>query len=304
MESGSYRQLRGFMDHQVPNAAPDAGSGLRFIASIMWRAKWLIAAATFAAAAVTFALYPPSKEEAWTGKTTLAIGVAPPVDYVLQRSGPPLEPIETPRNFVARMFDPVFRSKIVNEAVFAPSTAALSRAMVSSSLRGTVGESDRDVAIELTASSAADVQAALRALAAEVGKVHGDIFNQRLRLLQSRIDDAKSRLAVIEKISDRMNDRIFDTTSDDKTAMRPTIVAPNSAASIPAWNELQDRILSDTNLAQLSEPSVLHLEANSYPLASRSVGTLRASLLAGLVMLAAMIVLTIVVSPPTRVSPD
>jgi hypothetical protein len=292
------------MNHQPPSAASGAGSGLRFVAALVWRAKWLIAAASFAAAAVTFALYHPDTEQAWTGKTTLTIGMAPPVNYVLQRTGPPLEPIESPRSFVARMFDPVFRSEVVNEAAFASPTAVLSRAMVSSSLRGVVGESDRDVAIELTAASAADVQAALRALAAEVGKVHGDIFNQRIRLLQFRIDDAKSRLAAIEKISNRLNERIFDTSSDDKTQTRPTIVAPNSAASIPAWNELQDRILSDTNLAQLSEPSVLHLEANSYPLASRSMGTLRASVLAGLVMLAAMIVLTIVVNPPARVSPD
>jgi hypothetical protein len=292
------------MDHQVPNAATDSGSGLRFVAALIWRTKWLIAVASFAAAAATFALYHPDTEQAWTGKTTLTIGLAPPVNYILQRSGPPLEPIESPRNLVGRMFDPVFRSEVLNEAAFASSTTALSRAMVSSSLRGVVGESDRDVAIELTAASAADVQAVLRALAAEIGKVHGDIFNQRIRLLQFRIDDAKSRLAAIEKISNRLNERIFDTSSDDKTQAHSTIVAPNSAASIPAWNELQDRILSDTNLAQLSEPSVLHLEANSYPLASRSLGTLRASLLAGLVMLAAMIVLTIVVSRPVRVSPD
>ena len=292
------------MDQQPPNAAPDAASGLRFVASLLWRAKWLIAAASLAAAAAGFAFYHPGDEQAWTGNTTLTIGMAPPVNYVLQRSGPPLEPIESPRSFVARMFDPVFRSKVLNEAAFAPSTAALSRAMVSSSLRGVVVESDRDVAIELTAASAADVQAALRALAAEVAKVHGEIFDQRIRLLQSRIEDAKSRLAAIQNISDRLNERIFDTNSNDNTQTRPTIVAPNSAASIPAWNELQDRILSDTNLAQLSEPSVLHLEANTYPLASRSVGTLRASVLAGLVMLAAMIVLTIVVSPPARRSPD
>jgi hypothetical protein len=292
------------MDQQTPDATPDAGSGLRFVLSRIWRLKWLIVAPSFAAAAVMFALYYRDTGQVWSGKTTLTIGMAPPVNYVLQRSGPPLEPIESPRNFVGRMFDPVFRSKVMSGAEFAPETAARSRALVSSSLRGIVGESDRDVAIEVTAASAADVQAALRSLAAEVKKVHGEIFDQRIRLLQARINDAKSRLAAIEKISDRLNEKIFDAGSEDKTQTRSTIVAPNSAASIPAWNELQDRILSDTNLAQLSEPSVLHLEANSYSLAAHSVDTLRASVMAGLVMLAAMIVLTIIVSPPARVTTD
>lgn len=290
------------MNHQPSGAAPDARNVLKFVASHLWRSKWLIGAATVVAASVTFALYQPNTVQGWTGKTTLTIGVAPSIEYVLQSSGAALTPLETPRNVVARIYDPVFRSKVLNQAAFESATAAFSRGMVSSSLRAIAGESERDVAVELTAGSAADVQAAFRALAAEISQSHGDILNRRLQPLQARIEDAKRRIALIEKLSDRMNDRIFNTNFDDK--MRPSIVAPSSAVSIPAWNELQDHIQRDTNLTQLSEPSILHLEANTYPLVFRSIGALRASILAGLAMLMAMIVLTIVISPRVHGTAD
>jgi hypothetical protein len=212
--------------------------------------------------------------------------------------------VETPRNAAARISNPVFKSRVVSQAAFEPATTAVSRALVSSSLRGIALEGDRDVSIELSAGSAADVQAAFRAVAAEIERAHSDIFNRRLQFLQARIDEAKSRIAVIEKSSDRLNDRIFSATSDEKTQSRPSILAPTPATSVPAWNELQDRIQLDTNLKQLSEPSVLRLEADTSIVGPRSVGTLRSSLLAGLAMFIAMIVLTIVVSPPVRTSAD
>jgi hypothetical protein len=261
-------------------------------------------AAAIVAAAVTFASYQTGASEAWTGKTTLTIGLAPPTDYVLAGSGSPLAPIETPRDTVARLSDPVFRNKVVNQAAFESATAALSREMVLSSLRGIAGESDRDVAVELTAGSAADVQAAFRALAGEIGQVHGDILKRRLQLLQAESDEAKRRIALIESSSEALKNRLLGTGSDDKAQPSPSTSTSNLAALLPAWNDLRDRIQSDTNLTQLSEPSVLHLEAYTYFLASRSLGTLKASLLAGLGMLIAMIVLTVVVGAPVRAPAD
>jgi len=292
------------MNDQPSGSAPDAGSVLKFIALLLWRSKWLIGAAVIVAAAVMFALYKPSTVQVWTGKTTLTIGLAPPVDYLLVKNGPPLGPIETSRNAVARISDPIFRNKVLNQAVFEPVTAASSRAMVSSSLRSIVGESDRDVEVELTAGSAGDVQAAFRALAAEIGQEHGDILNHRLQYLRSRVEGAKSRIAVIEKAANGLNDRIFSAGSDNKNQVPTFLVNPVLPVLVPAWNELQDRVQFDTNLEQLSEPSVLHLDANTYALASRSVGTLRASILAGLAMLAAMIIITIVVGARAQTPAD
>lgn len=292
------------MANQLRGMAPDARTVLKFIVSLVWRSKWLIAAAAIVAGVLTFALYKPSSVEAWTGKTTLTIGVAPPVDFVLQGSGSALTPIEPLRSVVTRISDPVFKSNVVKRADFAPATAAFSRKMVAASMRAMAGESDRDISVELTAGSAADVQAGFRALAAEIGDIHGEVFQRRLKLVRDQINEAKSRLAQIEKSTDSLNSQIFNRTDDDKTQTRSVIVAPRAAASIPAWNKLQDRIERDTTLTELSEPSVVHLEVNAYSIEHRSIGTLKASILAGLAMLLAAIVLTIVVGTPKRLSAD
>ena len=282
------------MNDQPSGSAPDAHGVLKFVAAVLWRSKWLIGAAVIVAATVIFALYQPGTVQAWTGKTTLTIGLAPPTDFLLAKSGSPLTPIETPRNAAARISDPIFRNKVLNQAAFESATAAFSRAMVSSSLRGVAGESDRDMEVELTAGSAADVQAAFRALATEIGVEHGDILNRRLQYLQAQIVETKNRIALIEQAGDSLSDRILNAASGNKSQEASSAQSP-LAALAPAWNELQDRLALDTNLEQLSEPSVLHLDANTYTLAARSVSTLRASILAGLVMLAAIIILTVVV---------
>jgi hypothetical protein len=289
------------MNDQPSGSAPSAGSVLKFIAAVLWRSKWLIGAAVIVVVTVVFALYQPSTVQAWTGKTTLTVGLAPPTDFLLATSGSPLTAIESPRNAVARISDPIFRNKVLNQAAFVPATAAFSRAMVSSSLRGVAGESDRDLEVELSAGSAADVQAAFRALAAEIGLEHGDILNRRLQYLRARIVETKSRIALIEKAGDSLSDRIFNAASDTKS-QEPTFTQAPLAALAPAWNTLQDRLQLDINLEQLSEPSVLHLDANTYALAARSVGTLRTSILAGLIMLAAIIILTIVVRARVQTS--
>ena len=71
---------------------------------------------------------------------------------------------------------------------------------------------------------------------------------------------------------------------------------------VRTWSDLKDRIRRGSNLIKFSEPTVFRAEPDSYPRAARSVGALRASILAGLGMLAAMIVLTIVLSSRPRAS--
>ena len=62
---------------------------------LVWKSKWLIAAAAVLAAAVTFALTASSKIEIWSGRAILTVGVAPASDFIVQKSGPALAPIET-----------------------------------------------------------------------------------------------------------------------------------------------------------------------------------------------------------------
>jgi hypothetical protein len=292
------------MNRQLSGPAPDAGSVMKFVMSILWRSKWLIGGAAVVAAAVAFALTPANTTQVWTGKTTLTIGMVPAVDYLLQSFGPPLATIEGSRNAVARISDPEFRRQVVSRAAFEPATAAVSRPMVASSLRAIALDNDRDISVELSAGSDADVHAAFHAVAAEIDRAHNAILNRRLQLLQGRIDDAKSRIAAIEKAAERANDRALGAATDDKNLSRLFVLEPALAAAIPTWNNLQDRIQSDEILKELSEQSVLHLDAAMSVLPPRPLATLRFSLLAGFGMLIAMIILFIIVSPSVRTSAD
>jgi hypothetical protein len=292
------------MNRQRSGPAPDAGSAMKFVMSILWRSKWLIGGAAVVAAAVAFALTPANTAQVWTGKTTLTIGIAPAVDYLLQSFGPPLATIEGPRNAVARISDPEFRRQVVSRAAFEPATAAVSRSMVASSLRAIALDNDRDISVELSAGSDADLHAAFHAVAAEIDRAHNAILNRRLQLLQGRIDDAKSRIAAIEKAAERANNRALGAATDNENLSRLFDLGPALAAAIPAWNNLQDRIQSDGNLKESSEQSVLRLDAAMFVLPPRPLATLRFSLLAGFGMLIAMIILLIIVSPSVRTSAD
>ena len=268
----------------------NCGGGVNFVASVIWKSRWLIAGATIIAAAVAFAMTQASSVQIWSGRTTLALGLVPSTNYLLFTTEPALELVEPTRTTVAQLSDPGFRTDVLKEVAFEPVTSAFSRSLVSSSLRGIVLDGNRSIAIEVSAASPADVEAALRAFGTQIVKMHDAILNQRIHMLQERIEKAKSRMAEIEKSSDQLADRLF-TASDDKSKTRPLIFN-----LIPAWNELQNGVQRDTNLIHLVEPSVLHLEAGNYLQGSRSVAALRASLLAGLAMLLAMVLLTVAIN--------
>lgn len=289
------------MKHQLPNAAPDAGSLLKFVAPLIWKSKWLIAAAAVLAATVAYALTASGKIEIWNGRAILTVGLAPASDFITQRSGPAILPIEVPRRTIARLSDPAFKDLIVKRAAFEPATASVSSSMVASSLRGIVIDKERDIAIELSAGSAADVQSTFRAIAAEIGAAHAAILDRQLQVLQSRIDVDKGRIAAIEKEVAELNERTLKSMPPPKRNEPPRLpVTPMLAETISTWNELHILVRNDTALKQLSEPTSLRIEASHIVVTHRSIERLRASLLAGAGMLVAMIILTIVVSPPIR----
>lgn len=290
------------MKHQPPSTAPDAGSVLKFVVPLLWKSKWLIAAATVLAAALTFALTASGKIEIWSGRAILTVGLAPASDFIAQKSGPAVAPIEMPRRTIARLSDPAFKELIVKRAAFEPATASVSRSMVASTLRGIMLDKEREIAIELSAGSAADVQSAFRAIAAEIGAAHAAILDRQLEVVQNRINGDKSRIAAIEKEIGELNDRILRSMQPSSRRNEPprSPISPVPATTISAWNELQSLVRNDTALKQLSEPTVLSVEADHLVVTHRSIERLRASLLAGAGMLVAMIILTIVVSPPRQ----
>lgn len=289
------------MKHQVPSTAPDAGSVLKFVVPLAWKSKWLIAATAILAATVTFALTAPGKIEIWSGRAIMTAGLAPASDFIAQRSGPAVAPIEMPRRTIARLSDPAFKELIVKRAVFEPATASVSRSTVASSLRGIMLDKEREFAIELSAGSAADVRSAFRAIAAEIGTAHAAIRDRQVEVVQNRINDAKSRIAAIEKEIGELNDRRLKSMPPPKRNEPPrSPVAPMLVTTISAWNELQSLVRNDTALQQLSEPTALRVEVENLVVTRRSIERLRASLLVGAGMLVAMIMLTIVVNPSSR----
>jgi hypothetical protein len=285
--------------HQLPSTAPDAGNVLKFVVPLVWKSKWLIAAVAILAAAVSYALMASSKIEIWSGRAILTVGLAPASDFIAQKSGPAIAPIELPRRTVARLSDPAFKEMIVKQAAFEPATASISRSMVASSLRGVVLDKEREIAIELSAGSVADVQSAFRAIAAEIGAAHAAILDRQLEVVQNRINEDKGRIATIEQEIDELNRRVLKSTPSPMRNGPPRSSAmPMFAATISAWNELQSLVRNDTALKQLSEPTALRIETDHLVVTHRSIERLRASLLAGAGMLVAMIILTIVVNPP------
>jgi hypothetical protein len=216
--------------------------------------------------------------------------MAPSITYLFFGGSPPLELIEPQRAVVVRISDPGFRAAMVNGAAFDQATAARSRALVGSSLRGIVLDGDRDVAVELSAASPGDVKAAFEALNAEIAKAHGEMLAKRLQLLQQRIDQDGRRMTDIEKSSDQLLDRFFKD-SDGNVTQRTGIFE-----AIPAWNGLKDRVQNDTNLKLLIEPSVVHLETGSFLQGPRDIAALTTSLLAGMAMLVVSVLLTFVVN--------
>lgn len=289
------------MEYQLPSTAPDAGNVLKFVVPLLWKSKWPIAAATILAAAVTFALMASTKTEIWSGRAILTVGLAPSSDFIALKSGPAVAPIEVPRRTIARLSDPAFKELIVKRAAFEPATASVSRSMVAASLRGIMLDKERDVAIELSAGSAADVQSAFRAIAAEISAAHAAILDRQLEVLQNRINADKGRIAAIEEEIERLNERAIKSMPPPKKNEPPrSPVAPMLATTISAWNELWSLVRNDMALKQLGEPTALSVEADHIVVTHRSIERLRASLLAGAGMLVAMIVLTIVVSPSKR----
>jgi hypothetical protein len=270
---------------------------MNFVVSLVWRSRWLLGGAVIIAAAVAFAMAQTNAIEVWSGRIIITTGTAPTTGFLLIGSEPTQDLIEPTRVSVARLSDPKFKAEVLNHTPFAAQTADLSRSLVWSSLRGIALDSDREFAIELTAASSADTEAALRAFSSEIIKLHGALLDERLHILQGRLDSSRARLAAIEKSSDQLADRLLGAP-DDKNAPRTPLFN-----LIPAWNDLEDRIQRDENLVRLCEPSMLHFEPGVSVQGPRRVAALRNSLLAGFAMFVAMFVLTIALNLRTRPNP-
>jgi len=284
------------------SAAPNGELVLKVILSRVWKFKWLIAAMTIGAAALAFALSQPSDTpQVWTGKTILTIGTAPAQSYLLQEGGAALAPIEKQRDVIAQISDPIFKNRTIGQTAFEPATAAFSKGMAVSSLRAVALDNPRDVAVEVSAATDQDVQAVLRGLAAEIEKEHKEVIKQRLESVSTEVEDLQGRIAMIEKSLESIS-RAPGSAADEKSQLRPPVAMPDPSALIRTWSDLRDRVRRGSNLIRFSEPTVFRADPDSYPRAPRSTGALRASILAGLAMLAAMIVLTVVVNYRARAS--
>ena len=265
--------------------------------SLAWKFKWVLGGAIIVATAVALAIAQMGAVEVWSGRISITTGLAPTTNFLLMSGEPVMQPIEPPRVSVARLSDPDFKTQVLNHISFAAKTADFSRSLVWSSLRGIELNSDRDFAIEVTSASSADTEAVLRAFGSEIVKLHRAVLDERLHILQDRIENSRARLAAIEKSSNELADKLLGA-SDDKKVPRAALFG-----FFPTWNGLQDSIQRDENLVQLCEPSTMHFEPGVSVQGPRRVAALRDSLLAGFAMFVAMLVLTIALNSRTRPNP-
>ncbi|WP_441237345.1 hypothetical protein [Bradyrhizobium sp. 930_D9_N1_4] len=288
------------MDNLTPTTAPDAAGVLGYVGSLIRPWRWLIGIACLLAFGLTLGFFRSGDVPAWTGKTIVRIGLVPGAEYLLQDNGAPLAPIESARNLVARVSDPIFVTKVMAGAKFEPATAALSRKLAASSLRAVALEGDRNVSVEVSAGSSADVEAVFRSLADEITSIHDAIGQKRLDALRANLADMQRRVDFIEKSIVELGPRMLSVTREGRDQSGPSVLVPNLAGAAEFWNKLRDRVQRNTNLLELTEKTVIYIEPDSYPRTERSIGPERAAILAGLAMLIAMVVLVIVTAPARR----
>src|SRR6185437_11617163 len=222
--------------------------------SLVWKFKWLLSGTTIVATVVALAIAQMSAVEVWSGRISIRTGLAPTTDFLLTRSAPAMQAIEPTRVSIARLSDPGFKTEVLNHISFAAKAADLSRSMAWSSLRGIELNSDRDFAIEVTSASSADTEAVLRAFGSEIIKLQRAVMDERLHILQDRIEKSRARLAAIEKSSNELANKLLGASDDEKV--------PRAAlfGFFPTWNDLLDGIESDENVVKLCEPSTMHFE--------------------------------------------
>lgn len=289
------------MEHPMQSTSPDAAGVLRYVGSLVGPWRWLIGIACLLAAGLTFALVRPGGDvSAWTGRTIVKIGLAPASDYLLQENGPPLAPIESNRSLVARVSDPIFVTKVIGSAKLEPATAAFSRNLAASSLRAVALEGDRNVSVEVSAGSSADVEAIFRSLADEISSAHNAIGQRRIDALRANLTDMQRRVDFIEKSIIELGPRMLSVGREGRDQSGPPVLIPNLAGAAEFWNKLRDRVQRNNNLLELTEKTVIYVEPDSYPRTEHSIRPERAAILAGLAMLAAMVVLVIVTAPKRR----
>lgn len=289
------------MEHPTQSTSPNAVGVLRYVGSLIGPWRWLIGIACLLAAGLTFALVRSGGDvPAWTGKTIVEIGLAPAPDYLLLENGAPLAPIESNRSLVARVSDPIFVTKVIGSAKLEPATAAFSRKLAASSLRAVALEGDRNVSVEVSAGSSADVEALFRSLADEISSAHNAIGQRRIDALRANLTDMQRRVEFIEKSIIELGPRMLSVAREGRDQSGPPVLISNLAGVAEFWNKLRDRVQRNNNLLELTEKTVIYVEPGSYPRTEHSIGPERAAILAGLAMLVAMVVLVIVTAPKRR----
>jgi hypothetical protein len=303
MLGGAEGHTGSSMDNPTPITAPDAAGVLSYVGSLVRPWRWLIGIACLLAAGLTLMLFRFGGDvPAWTGKTIVKIGLVPGNDYLLQDSGPPLAPIESNRSLVARISDPIFVTKVIGNAKFEPATTAFSRKLASSSLRAVAQEGERNVAVEVSAGSSADVEAVFRSLADEISSAHDAIGQRRIDALRANLTDMQRRVDFVEKSIVELGPRMLSPTREGRDQAGLPVLVPNLAGAAEFWNKLRDRVQRTSNLLELTEKTIVYVEPGSFPRMERSIGPERAAILAGLAMLVIMIVLVIVTAPTQSLS--
>lgn len=285
------------MDSLTPATTPDATGVLRHVGSLVAPWRWPIVIACLLTAGLTLALLRSRPAvPVWSGTTIIKIGLAPGFDYLLERDGgPALRPIELKRDLAARISNPGFLTRVIAGTKFEPATAAFSRELAASTLRPVALDGDRHVSVEVSAGSSADVGAVFRSLASEISSVHDALSQARTDALRADIAELQQRADFLEKAIIAPPKPTSGQPGEGRDQLTNPASPRNMIAGIKVWNTLQDLIQRDMNLIKFTEKTVTNTEPGTFLQTERSIGPVKSAILAGLVMLGAMIVLLIAI---------
>lgn len=245
------------------------------------RSKVAILGALLLCLAVLTLYVLPADPPVWTVRTAFTIGNSINPDSVINGSLAPQGQVEGYRIVVALISTPVFRQTIANTSQFESETAARSKQLVFDTLRAHP-QSDNSIEIEFTAASPADCRAAYRAIADRIERRHAVLFEQNVKLLQASIDDYTARSVQLKQWEDAYLQPGDQPSVSDKDS--------KSGLGI-AWNDTRERLRRLEAAKLLLTKTTFPPESEVYVNGPLSRGTVRSSALAGLAVLAAVLLL-------------
>lgn len=219
----------------------------------------------------------PIDPPVWRLRTIFHIGTVADPALVLEGSRHPQVTVERHTDVVALISSPGFRQIITNTTEFESHSAALSRRLVFETLRPhALNDNSIDIELDVTAASAADCRAIYQNIAGRILQRHARLFDQKVALLQTAIDEFRERSAQLRKWKDAEfvpGSQAYGDTDSPKSGI------------VVSWNETEERLRRLEAVKTQMSPTTFPPESEVYIDGPLTNETVRFSALAGLVII-------------------